>query len=86
MYKTHATRRRERLNREYRDHLLRRLIDVVGRLIALIVIALFFNFIIINWLSGCGERFPTANGGYIQGECVYPSDLFRDTPRPMENQ
>jgi len=35
-------------------------------------------FITINWLTGCGEQFPTdAVGNYIQGECIYPTDLWK---------
>ena len=86
MYQTRTTRRQRLINRQARHDLLRLIVHYVGSAAILIVIALFFNFVIINWLSGCGERFPTADGGYIQGECIYPSDLFRDTPRPMENQ
>jgi hypothetical protein len=53
-------------------------VNVVGGAVALFIIAMFFSFIFINWISGCGERFPTADGGYIQGECIYPSDLWND--------
>lgn len=74
----YTTRRRARLNRQYRDHLLRRLIDVIGAIVFTTIVALFFSFVLINWFSGCGERFPTMDGGYIQGECVYPSDLWND--------
>jgi hypothetical protein len=79
------TRRRARINRHYRDHIVRRLIDVTGYLIGMTIVALFFSFILINWVSGCGERFATADGGYIQGECISPLDLFRDEPRTEEN-
>lgn len=41
-----------------------------------VVFAFAFSMIIINWLSGCGEQFPTANGGFIQGECIAPHELF----------
>jgi hypothetical protein len=73
-----TSRRRSRINRQYRDHLLRRLIDVVGAILFTVIIGTFFSFVLINWISGCGERFPTADGGYVQGECVYPSDLWND--------
>ena len=43
------------------------------------VFGLFFAFIILNWLSGCGERFPTdAVGGYVQGECITPFNIYDD--------
>jgi hypothetical protein len=67
-----------RINRQVRNSILRRLIDWVGQITFAIVIGVFFSFIIINWLSGCGERFPTADGGYIQGECIYPSQIWND--------
>jgi hypothetical protein len=38
----------------------------------------FVSFIFINWITGCGERFPTPHGTYTQGACVYPSDLFNN--------
>lgn len=52
--------------------------DWIGHTVLTLIFAVFFSFIILNWLSGCGERFPTADGGYVQGECIYPSDLWRD--------
>jgi hypothetical protein len=67
-----------RVNRQVRNSILRRLIDWVGQITFAIVVGVFFSFIIINWLSGCGERFPTADGGYIQGECIYPSQIWND--------
>jgi len=80
----YTTRRRSRINRQYRDHLLRRLIDVVGGIVAMTVIALFFSFILINWISGCGERFYTGPDTWVQGECISPLDLFRDQPSTEE--
>ena len=81
----YTTRKRARINRHYRDHIVRRLIDVTGALLGMTIIALFISFVLINWISGCGEQFPTANGGYIQGECISPLDLFRDQPRTEEH-
>ena len=58
--------------------IMRTVLDLLAKGIALIAVALFFNFILLNWLSGCGERFPTADGGYIQGECITPVTLWND--------
>ena len=75
---SHVSLRQRRINRQVRDSILRRLIDWVGQITFAIVIGGFFSFIIINWLSGCGERFPTADGGYVQGECIYPTQVWSD--------
>jgi len=57
----------------------RRVIDWLGSITLASVFGLFFAFIILNWLTGCGERFPTDSvGGYVQGECVTPVDIYRD--------
>ena len=73
-------RRSRRLNTHARNELLRLVIHYVGVLTGLCIVALFILFILVNWISGCGERFPTADGGYIQGECISPLDLFNDQP------
>ena len=70
--------RQRRQNAEQRQSTLRRLIDVVGQIVMTVVVGLFFSFIMLNWLTGCGERFPTANGGYIQGECITPLSIYKD--------
>ena len=63
-----------------RDHakLRQRLITAAGQTLTGIALGLFVAFIALNWLSGCGERFPTdAVGGYISGQCIYPTDLWK---------
>ena len=30
----------------------------------------FFAWLIINWLLGCGESFPMADGSRMMGECL----------------
>jgi hypothetical protein len=32
-----------------------------------------FSFIILNWLAGCGERFPLDDGTYEVGACIIPT-------------
>ena len=75
---SYVSSRQRRIDRQVRESILRRLIDWVGQITFAIVIGGFFAFIILNWLSGCGERFPTSNGGYVQGECIYPSQIWND--------
>ena len=70
--------RQRRQNNEQRQSNIRRLIDVTGQIIMTVVVGLFFSFILLNWITGCGERFPTANGGYIQGECITPLSIYKD--------
>ena len=82
-------KRQSRLNTRERNELIRHITNVIGGLIgtainwlgaitSLTIVAMFFSFILINWLSDCGEAFPQADGSYIQGECIYPSDLWSD--------
>lgn len=54
--------------------------------VALVAVALFFIFILLNWASGCGERFPTSSGGYIQGECITPATLWSDYRQTQRTQ
>jgi|14_taG_2_1085336.scaffolds.fasta_scaffold64666_2 hypothetical protein len=75
---SYVSSRQRRINKQVRDSIVRRLIDWVGQILFATVIGVFFSFIVINWLSGCGERFPTSNGGYVQGECIYPSQIWND--------
>jgi hypothetical protein len=75
---TYTTSRQRRINKHARDQLARLIVHYIGIIVGTVIIAGFFSFVLINWMSGCGERFPTADGGYIQGECVYPSDLWND--------
>lgn len=72
-YRSYHERRAYRL---YRNSVQKRLIDAITGLLAMLVIATFFSFIVINWLAGCGEVFPTADGSYVHGECITPMQLF----------
>jgi hypothetical protein len=82
---TYTTSRQRRINKHARNQLARLIVHYIGITVGTSIIALFFSFVIINWLSGCGERFPTMDGGYVQGECISPLDLFRDEPRTEES-
>ena len=76
---SYVSTRQRRLDRAISQSNTRRVIDWLGGITLASVFGLFFAFIIINWLTGCGERFPTDSvGGYVQGECVTPVDIYRD--------
>jgi len=76
-YTTNTSRDRRR-RADLRSSNIRRLIDVTGGIIFTALTGAFITFILINWVTGCGERFYHMDGTYTQGECVYPSDLWND--------
>ena len=51
--------------------------QVIGPLLFSFGFAFLFLLMLINWVAGCGEQFPTASGGYIPGECIGPVELVR---------
>lgn len=53
-----------------RSALVSRIVEIVAQTVAVCFISFLFAWIIINWISGCGEAFPQADGSYIQGECI----------------
>lgn len=76
---SYVSTRQRRLDRAISQSNTRRVIDWLGGITLASVFGLFFAFIILNWLTGCGERFPTDSvDGYVQGECVTPVDIYRD--------
>jgi hypothetical protein len=71
--------RQRRIQREIRQSILRRVIDWVGQLLFVALLGTFISFIVLNWLSGCGERFPTdAHGNYVMGECITPAEIWNE--------
>ena len=42
----------------------------IGRAVGLLAMSWLFAWVLLNWVTGCGETFPTADGGRIAGECV----------------
>lgn len=74
------------IERRPRTSVIRLVLEFIAKGIALIAVALFFNFILLNWISGCGERFPTSDGGYIQGECITPVTLWKDYRQSQRTQ
>lgn len=54
----------------------------IARAIGVVLLSLIFSgamaLLFINWMLGCGERFPTADGSYVQGECLTPQDVALD--------
>lgn len=76
-YTTNTSRDRRR-RADTRSSNIRRLIDVTGGIIFTAIVGICISFVLINWITGCGERFYHMDGTYTQGECVTPSDLFND--------
>jgi len=44
--------------------------EIALSILSTLVVSTFIAWIVLNWISGCGEVFPTATGGYIHGECI----------------
>lgn len=87
-YTTNTSRDRKR-RADLHSSNIRRLIDVTGGIIFTALTGAFISFILINWITGCGERFQHMDGTYTQGECVYPSDLlnnYRQTQTAQEDK
>ena len=76
-YTTNTSRDRRR-RADLRSSNIRRLIDVTGGIIITTIVGFFISLLLINWVTGCGERFYHMDGTYTQGECVTPIDLFND--------
>ena len=38
--------------------------------VATAALGFFFAWLILNWLMGCGESFPQADGSRVMGECL----------------
>ena len=76
-YTTNTSRDRRR-RADIRSSNIRRLIDITGGIIFTAITGAFISFILVNWVTGCGERFYHMDGTYTQGECVTPINLFND--------
>lgn len=74
-YTTNTSRARRR-RADIRSSNIRRLIDVTGGILFTAIIGICISFVLINWITGCGERFYHMDGTYTQGECVTPANLF----------
>ena len=55
---------------QQRRKLSTKVIEIVGEIAFAAVFGLLFAWVCINWIMGCGEAFPTADGSYIMGECL----------------
>lgn len=67
------TRRRhdDNATRVHDDNATRvRIVEIITSLAVMTIFAFFFAWVLINWLSGCGETFVTYTGAVIEGECV----------------
>lgn len=76
-YTTNTSRDRRR-RADIRSSNIRRLIDVTGGILFTAIIGICISFILINWITGCGERFYHMDGTYTQGECVTPISIWND--------
>ena len=56
--------------RQQRRKLSAKAIEIVGEIVVCAIVGSLFAWLGINWLMGCGEAFPTADGSYIMGECL----------------
>lgn len=44
--------------------------EVIGQIAMGAIVGLVFAWVLINWISGCGEIIYTATGT-MQGECIF---------------
>jgi NhaP-type Na+/H+ or K+/H+ antiporter len=44
--------------------------EVIGQIAMGAIVGLIFAWVLINWISGCGEIIYTATGA-MQGECIF---------------
>lgn len=56
--------------RQQRRKLSTKAIEIVGEIVVCAIVGSLFAWLGINWIMGCGEAFPTADGSYIMGECL----------------
>ena len=47
----------------------RSLFSTLALYAAMGALAVFFAWVLVNWLSGCGQTFPTHTGERVPGEC-----------------
>lgn len=51
-------------------------LEFIGGALFCALFSLMFVWMLVNFITGCGETFPTATGAYIAGECIGPLELF----------
>ena len=61
---TSAHRRRQRAD------IIANIIKHVTTALAVVCVSAIFAWVLVNWVTGCGETFITYTGERIQGECV----------------
>jgi len=49
---------------------MKRLIEYITTALGMLAFAFFFTWLVINWITGCGEVFYTGPNSYVHGECV----------------
>lgn len=65
MYTNVRQRRQQR-----RQHAIARVVEFIAGALAMVLIAAMFAWVLINWVTGCGETWVTYTGDRIHGECV----------------
>jgi hypothetical protein len=56
--------------------MFRLVLRAIGASTIAIGFAFFTTWLVVNWISGCGETFYYADGSIHQGECVSVAELF----------
>ena len=64
------TSTRQRRQQQRRHHALARVVEFIAGSLAMVLIAAMFTWVLINWVTGCGETWVTYAGDRIHGECV----------------
>lgn len=47
-----------------------KLLEILLAITTTFIFSILIMWVLINWISGCGETFPTASGQIIHGECI----------------
>lgn len=59
----------QRRDDERRAERNRRILDILLGMFITSIFSMFFAWLIINWILGCGEHFYTADGSIVYGSC-----------------
>jgi len=58
------------IQRQQRRKISAQVVEIVGEIAVAAFVGLIFAWMVVNWLMGCGESYPTADGSLIMGECL----------------
>lgn len=56
--------------RRRRREALVRVTEIIANTIMTLAMGALFAWVLVNWMSGCGEVFIDAYGNHIAGECL----------------